>query len=429
MKHLLTLIFLIQFGLNVFSQHTTISIGERYNIESSVLNETRSYTIYLPPSYVNENDSKYPVLYLLDGDYNFHHVTGIVEQLSSISKKIPEMIVVGISDSGHENYINNMTLNDTVSNPNGRFKKFLKFINTELKPTIKKQFKTANFELISGHSLGGYFVINALLDSPKSFNAYIAISPSLWQIDYKTKDKLNAFFDNNSNLNRHLYLSLGDEEGMGVLGFVDQYDILTFADKYYKNEPLGINFVFKHYPEENHNSVGLISVNNALKHFFKSYDINSDELSKLKTFKEYKNRIKAYSKLMGDDFKIPTHHLEYLTTKFHENEVEFLVLEKEVKAKYSSSISDFNNALGNIYIKNSKTVKAIKLLESNCSSYPNEPKYLSNLAKAYFKNNNKEKAIKTFEKAINLAKKQSARQWYLNQLKADYLKALKNDKI
>ena len=49
------------------------------------------------------------------------------------------------------------------------------------------------------------------------------------------------------------------------MGFVDQLDIGEFSDTYLKETPLGLDYKFKQYPEENHNSVGLITLSDALK--------------------------------------------------------------------------------------------------------------------------------------------------------------------
>ena len=49
-----------------------IVIGKKRQIESKILEETRALWISTPASYDLLEES-YPVLYLLDGDTNFHH--------------------------------------------------------------------------------------------------------------------------------------------------------------------------------------------------------------------------------------------------------------------------------------------------------------------------------------------------------------------
>jgi len=428
---ILVFIFIYFFSFlsnSLFAQKdNNISIGEKFSIESKILNEKRFFNIYLPPSYGTLKEVTYPVIYLMDGDYNFHHTTGLIEQLSSISEKIPEMIVIGISDAGHDNYVKNTTPFNKESNPTGQSEKFLEFIFTELKSFIDKNYSSANFNILIGHSLGGLFTVNALLNKPEYFNVYIAISPSLWWNDYESKDKIKPFFDKYDNIDRKLFLSLANEKGMGVLGFLDQLDVNTFADQYYKNTPLGLDYSFKHFENENHNSVGLVSVDYALKKIFAKYDNSNSKLDNIKNVKNFDNLFNPYSEMIGTGFRIPTRQLNYIIQQLYKNKFDLKSLEELIANKYSASLSDYYNSLGNVYVKDEKLDDGIKLLKSNIERNPNSPEYLTSLADAYFKSKKLDSAKLYYTKSYELAKKQKARFWYLNQLKANLVK-IKNEK-
>ena len=71
-----------------------IVIGKKRQIESKILEETRALWISTPASY-DVLEESYPVLYLLDGDINFHHTTGTVGFLAA-NGRIPEMLVVAV---------------------------------------------------------------------------------------------------------------------------------------------------------------------------------------------------------------------------------------------------------------------------------------------------------------------------------------------
>jgi len=419
----ITLFVVFSYSHSAQVEDGTITIGKRYSIDSKVLNETRFYNVYLPPSYETSNQIKYPVVYLIDGDYNFHHTTGLIEQLSSISEKIPEMIVVGIADNGHDNYIKNCTPFDEKNNPDGQSEKFLDFITAELKSQINKNYKSAEYDILIGHSLGGLFTINALLSKPESFNAYISISPSLWWNDYEAEKKVTPFYENHESIKRFLFLSLANEKGMGVLGFYNQLDVNTFADEYNKNKPLGLNYTFKHFPNENHNSVGLITVNQGLKLLFKNYDLSNNTLNSLKTFKEYENFVEPYYQMIGKGFRLPNRNLNYLINLFYEeNKGELMAVENSIKEKYPASLGDYYNHLGNIYIKKGEIKKGIEMHKMNCTLNPNSPEYLTSLADAYFANKEFDKAKINYQKALELAINQNTREWYINQLKYNVLK-------
>jgi len=396
-----------------------ISVAQRYEMCSEVLDETRSYNVYLPPSYLTHLQAKYPVVYLMDGDYNFYHTVGLIEQLAGISGKIPEMIVVGVADNGHSNYINNCTPNEKTNNPDGQSGKFLNHLTTELRNEINSNFRTADYNVLIGHSLGGLFVVNALLSEPTSFNAYIAISPSLWWDDYKTKDKVEGFYKEHDKIDRSLYLSLANEKGMGLHGFYDQLDVYAYLDQDKGNEPLGLDYTFKQFPEENHNSVGLTTVNHALKELFECYEPSADAIESCANFAEFEELIADCSKKIGSGFRLPDGTLRSLVSSFFKNSPEELVtMETAIKERYPASLGDFYEHQGNAYLNSKENEKAIEIHEMNYRLHPNNPEYLMSLVETYTETKQLDKAKEYTERAYLIAMNIGIRQWYLNELKS-----------
>src|SRR4051794_33892297 len=82
------------------AESATINIGTIDSIDSKVLNEQRKVWIYVPSSAKNSK-TRYPVVYLLDGDGHFYDLVGMTHQLSSVNGNTlcPEMIVVGIPNT------------------------------------------------------------------------------------------------------------------------------------------------------------------------------------------------------------------------------------------------------------------------------------------------------------------------------------------
>ena len=58
----------------------------------------------LPESYYSNPNATYPVIYLLDGDYNTFAVSGMLDMLANKGQVIPDVILVGIADSGKAKY-------------------------------------------------------------------------------------------------------------------------------------------------------------------------------------------------------------------------------------------------------------------------------------------------------------------------------------
>ena len=131
-------------------------------------------------------------MYLLDGESHFDMLTQYTEYLSRWDVNvIPEMIVVGITNTKRtrdltptESIINYFGKPDTnrISwmKPSGGNEMFLQFIRNELMPYIDKNYKTQFYKILAGHSFGALASINCMLVHPDMFDAYIAVSPSLW---------------------------------------------------------------------------------------------------------------------------------------------------------------------------------------------------------------------------------------------------------
>ena len=54
-------------------------------IDSSVMGETRNLVVYLPAGYQN-NEDRFPVLYLTDGDIQGPHTAGTVDYLAKFDQ-------------------------------------------------------------------------------------------------------------------------------------------------------------------------------------------------------------------------------------------------------------------------------------------------------------------------------------------------------
>jgi predicted alpha/beta superfamily hydrolase len=67
----------------------------------------------------------------------------------------------------------------------GQIDRFYKFLNSELIPSINTRYASTGRRSIVGHSLGGLFVVYCLFRNEGIFDAYFALSPSLWIDGYQ----------------------------------------------------------------------------------------------------------------------------------------------------------------------------------------------------------------------------------------------------
>lgn len=80
-----------------------MSIGKSEILFSEILDEDRQLDIHLSESY-NTSDKKYPVVELLDRNYNFIHTTRITKFLY-LNWLVPEMVIVGVRNTNRNKYL------------------------------------------------------------------------------------------------------------------------------------------------------------------------------------------------------------------------------------------------------------------------------------------------------------------------------------
>lgn len=275
MKLIVTSIFAsVLFTVAAQSQES-ISIGTVMSVKSAVLNETRKIWIYEPSSDHSGERDRYPVLYLLDAEEHFHSTVGMVKQMSG---RWPAMIVVGIPNTQRDR-----DLKPLIRTKNGiedTTQPFLDFIAHELAPQIDSIYPTAPYRILSGHSLGGLTVVNALVNYTEKFQAYVAIDPSLWWHDQRlvvdAREKLTSKkFDNTSLFIGRARNMPPTIDTLSALKDKSEYTMLFRAVTQFRDDlqksGKGLRWTSKFYPEETHGTVQLNAQYDALKFLFSYY--------------------------------------------------------------------------------------------------------------------------------------------------------------
>lgn len=160
-------------------------LGETVSLRSEILNELRTVYVSLPASY-HQSQRRYPVLYLLDGNWHFPVVASEVRYLSECSASdiiAPELIVVGVENVDRDKDFTPTHVPEYKGMEfptSGHAADFLQFLTRELIPFIEDTYRTVDHRVLGGWSFGGLFTIYTLLEDPAYFNAYLGISPSIW---------------------------------------------------------------------------------------------------------------------------------------------------------------------------------------------------------------------------------------------------------
>ena len=264
---LIGLSLLLSLSNLVFAQvQQSVTIGERFNIDSKILGETRQIIIGKPRSY-SEGSAKFPVVVLLDGDDHFHHTTGTANYLAA-NGFIPEVLIVAIPNTDRTRDLTPRSdvPSDLAQMPtHGGADNFLKFISDELLPWVGKEYRTQDYKILIGHSFGGLFAINSLTTRPDVFDAYIAISPSLQWNNQGLVVQAEAFVDSHNSLNKDLYITAGNEGGRLVGGIQKLTGILT------EKSPQGLRWQFNLMESETHGSVPLRSTLQGLEMIYSDW--------------------------------------------------------------------------------------------------------------------------------------------------------------
>lgn len=194
-------------------QVSELTIGEQMSFHSKILNEKRSFNIYLPYSYSREQHKTYPVIYLLDGslDEDFLHISGIV-QFGSFSwiNMVPESIVVGISNIDRKKdftFPSNNKLDQEDFPTAGKSGDFMNFLQEEVFKIIEAHYRISSERTLIGQSLGGLLATEILFKRPEMFDNYIIVSPSLWWDD----DSLLNYQPEALTSKKSVYIGVGEE--------------------------------------------------------------------------------------------------------------------------------------------------------------------------------------------------------------------------
>lgn len=278
------------------------------NIKSEKLGEERRITIGLPESYEANPNKKYPVLYLLDGDYLFDAFSGAVSY-GAYWDDLPEMIIIGIHQNKDGERYEDCTIEQVSGLPDEKGAKFFEFIGAELIPYVEKNYRTSPFRMIAGHDTTASFINFYLYKDEPLFKGYICLSPELApKMEIRIPEKFakvkEPFF---------YYLSAADGDIKTIKEPIEKLD----SNIKIANNPL-VNYKYDLFKNSTHYTEVLHSIPNALYQIFEVYKpINSaeykDKIAILKSgYSDYlENKYNVMSTVFGvqipvrmNDFKL-----------------------------------------------------------------------------------------------------------------------------
>jgi predicted alpha/beta superfamily hydrolase len=240
MKKIAVVVLLVVLGLGtVHSQvndrgliaaHARVEIpgSQLLKITSSIVGQEYEAYVQLPENY-SDTSKTFPVLYVLDGQWDFSLVTAIYGQ-QYYDGCVPPLVIVGLTWGGtNPNYDMLRARDLTPTNVGGTSQsggapKFLTFIKSELIPFIESKYRVArNDRTLMGSSYGGLFTLYAMFHETALFQRYVLTSPSLWWDNGMPYAYEKNHAENKRSLPVKLFMAIGGLEGTsGFQNFADR---------------------------------------------------------------------------------------------------------------------------------------------------------------------------------------------------------------
>ena len=272
MKNILIYILLLSTSLHAQVDTSLVAI-KNYTIDSKNIDTKRNYWVSLPADY--DTTHTYPVLYILDAESRFSLTNTIEKELSS-NGKIPQHIVVGIT---HPNRRADMPFSTSKVNYSGEIDttsfnakdgtdgaKFLAFIEEELIEEINREYSTSGFNVLIGHSLGGYFCAY-ILPRQKSFQSLQIYDPSIWYSAGEAIHEIDSKLSQNTQCAIFL-ASSGNFENQFA------YHHKKIEELYQTlNQFSNIRIEYKTYENEHHNAMYLYSFLDGMAMLYDGYEL------------------------------------------------------------------------------------------------------------------------------------------------------------
>ena len=238
------------------------SHDERFGIRSAVLGEDREILVRIPPGTVS--GERFDVVYVLDGTALFPLAVGMEEYRLAMQRP-PKVIIVGINNPSIRTRGRDMTSAPdpaaTWAPETGGADNFIRFLETEVIPTIEARYPVTRHRTIIGHSLSALFVLHTLGTHPTLFERYIAVSPAIpWAREAIIAELNSTLSTLNSPLG--LYVSVGNEQN----GYPEGIDHLEALLR--RSAPATLRWKVERWPQYDHIGVVPAAMHSGWMYFY-----------------------------------------------------------------------------------------------------------------------------------------------------------------
>lgn len=245
--------------------------GHSRVVTSEILGEDRRIEVHLPRAYEQQHWRRYPVLIALDGDA-YAGILAQTAQLYRLRGSAPPMIVVGIANTDRTRDLTPFMAQDDPTSGGGG--EFLRFLKEELLPFVDREYRTAPYRIVFGHSFGGVLGVFALFCHPELFDACLAASPALYYDRGRTLRTVETVLASREpDGPRFLYAAIGDE-----LGYAASLDFLE--ERLRGVEGGWLRWETHEYAEETHLTIALRVIPESLRALYAGWAMPAETVAR-----------------------------------------------------------------------------------------------------------------------------------------------------
>jgi predicted alpha/beta superfamily hydrolase len=210
------------------TEHTPneLDSNPRYSVSefhSEILPDDRVVSVYLPPQYLEEQERRFPVFYLNDGQNLFDGRTSYLAGRTwrahttadelTLNGEIEPVILVGVANTGLRRMAEYTPTRDFKLG-GGEGQSYGRLLVEELKPLIDGSYRTladAENTGLGGSSLGGLISLYMGFSCSEVFGKLAVMSPSLW---WDQRSILRVVERTEPRPELRIWLDIGTAEGV-----------------------------------------------------------------------------------------------------------------------------------------------------------------------------------------------------------------------
>ena len=386
---LITALYQIALSAAEFSSETIANNGE-HTVVSKVLEHDIRLQIYTPDGY-ESSDKRYPVLYVLDGQWHFINAIGIQESLR-VPDILPEMIIVGV--------VSDEPIRRTWFGE--QREAFQQALANEVVPFVESSLRISQDKILFGWEMGAFFATFSLLEDSNQFSGIVATNGGDASVA-----AINEFQTREPFQKRYLYLANSDR---------DIYTV-NYSDQLSENLKLAANkhltWAYRKFNDETHESLPYLALYEGLKFYFHNFkDLAFTSIEEFETlggmeylrihFNERSKRF-GFPAGISDATKNNLIWLAWNHNNFKYFKV-FMNAFKDVLATQRYDSAYWQNRFARFYLKHGEIETAQTYFENALVKFPDSHSLYEGLSEVFKSAGNKELAKKNLLKAIDIAR-------------------------